>query len=45
MGTPDTQWPEITVGDWYDFTHALEATLDAFRLPATYLFRGQANSG
>lgn len=38
------QWPEKTVEDWYDFTEALEAALDAFRLPATYIFRGQANS-
>ena len=44
MVTSILQWPEKKIEDWYDFTEALEATLDAFRLPATYIFRGQANS-
>ena len=44
MDTSILQWPEKKVEDWYDFTEALEAALDAFRLPATYIFRGQANS-
>ena len=44
MGASTLQWPVITVGDWYEFIEALEAALDAFRLPATYIFRGQADS-
>ena len=44
MGTSGLHWPEIRVKDWYDFFNALEETLDAFRLPATYIFRGQADS-
>lgn len=44
METPALLWPEITVSDWYEFTGALEATLDSYRLPAAYIFRGQANS-
>ena len=44
MGTSTLQWPVIAVSDWYEFIEALEATRDSFRLPATYIFRGQADS-
>ena len=44
METSELRWPEIRVNDWYGFFNALEETLGAFRLPATYIFRGQADS-
>jgi len=44
MGTSPLQWPVITVRDWREFIEGLEATLDAFRLPNAYIFRGQADS-
>jgi hypothetical protein len=44
MGEFASQWPATIVTDWYEFMDALEATLDAFRVPATYIFRGQADS-
>jgi hypothetical protein len=44
LGISTLQWPEVTVENWYGFIEALEATLDAFRLPATYIFRGQPDS-
>lgn len=44
MDSKSLQWPEKRVTDWYKFYEALEPALSAFRLPATYLFRGQADA-
>ena len=42
--TPFPEWNEFPVGSWQQFTDALEPLLDAYRVPPTYVFRGQPDA-
>lgn len=37
-------WPTVRVTSWQEFAAAIEAPLDGYRTPPTYLYRGQADS-
>jgi hypothetical protein len=37
-------WNEVRVTSWQEFTAALEEALDGYRVPPTYLFRGQPDA-
>jgi hypothetical protein len=38
------KWNEVIVGTWQEFIDALEPMLNSYRVPPTYLFRGQADA-
>lgn len=38
------EWNDVRVTSWQEFFEALEPTLDAYRIPPTYVFRGQADA-
>jgi hypothetical protein len=42
--TSAAAWNEIVVRTWQEFTEALEPVLAGYGVPATYVFRGQANA-
>ena len=48
MTTPERQVVtaafEVVVGEWQEFYDVLEPMLDAYRVPPTYVFRGQADA-
>jgi hypothetical protein len=37
-------WNEIVVRNWSEFSKALDEVLDGYRVPPTYVFRGQPNA-
>lgn len=38
------KWNEFVVESWQKFSHVLEPMLDAYRVPPTYVFRGQPDA-
>ena len=42
--TSSLKWNEIVVESWQEFRGAIEPTLAAYRIPPTYVFRGQPDA-
>lgn len=42
--TISLEWKEVVVRTWQEFIDALEPMLDAYRVPPTYVFRGQSDA-